>query len=411
MDDDAEIAVVGAGIVGLAVARELIRRQPGASVVVVDKEDRVAAHQTGHNSGVIHGGIYYPPGSLKARLCVRGARLMYEYCEQHGIAYDRCGKLIVAIHERELGRLDELERRGRANEVPGLRRVEAGEIREIEPAATGVAALHAPNTGIVDYTAVARAIAAELTAQGVRLRLGTEVSEIRTEGGRSVVVHRTGRIRARRVVVCAGLWADRLARAAGAPADPRIVPFRGAYLRLRAGAEPVVRGMVYPVPDPDLPFLGVHVTRHIDGHVMLGPTAMLVPSRDGYRMSRWRPRDVWESAAWPGTWRVAGRFWRTALTEIGMAASRRTFVRAAAEYVPGLTVADLDGTFHSGVRAQAVARDGKLVDDFVISRVGNVAHVRNAPSPAATSAFALAEELVDRITDAPRTAAPRTPPA
>lgn len=400
MAKQVDLVVVGAGLVGLAVAREYLRRHPGAEVVVVEKESEVAAHQTGHNSGVVHGGIYYQPGSLKARLCVEGARLMYEYCEEHGIAHERCGKLIVALDHSEMGRFDELERRGHANGVPGLRRVEGlSALREIEPRATGVAALHAPNTGIVDYPAVARAVLEELRRDGVRVLLGTEVIGIVTRPASAEVRTPGEAITARSVVVCAGLWSDRLARDAGAPADPRIVPFRGAYLALRprAGEGPVVRGMVYPVPDPDLPFLGVHVTRHIDGRVLLGPTAMLVPARDAYRLSTWRSRDAWETASWPGTWKVARRFWRTGITELHLAASRRAFVEAAARYVPGLTVEDLDdGVATAGVRAQAVGRDGTLVDDFVLLRVGPVTYVRNAPSPAATSAFALASELLDR---------------
>ena len=399
-----DVVVVGAGIVGLAVAREVSVRHPQLAVAVVEKEPGVAAHQTGHNSGVVHGGIYYRPGSLKARLCVEGARRMYEYCEEHRVAHRRCGKLVVAVREDELGRLDELEARGRANGVPGLRRVGAREIREIEPNATGVAALHAPNTGIVDYSDVARAIHRELVGRGVHFELGTEVLELAESRGSVALTLSTGaRLDAGRVVVCAGLWADRLARRSGAPADPRIVPFRGAYLRLRRTEPPVVRGMLYPVPDPRLPFLGVHVTPQVDGHVLLGPTAMMVPSRDGYRVRTVRGRDVWESLSWPGTWKVARSFWRTGVEELRMATSRRAFVAASAEYVPSLRVGDLDGTSHAGVRAQAVARDGSLVDDFVISHLGPVSHVRNAPSPAATSAFAIGRELVDRIEDHTRT--------
>lgn len=389
-----DAVVVGAGIVGLAVARELVRRRPGARLVVVEQEADVAAHQTGHNSGVIHGGIYYQPGSLKARLCVEGARLMYDYCAEHEIPHERSGKLIVARDASELGRLEELERRGRANQVPGLRRVEGAEIAGIEPHAVGAAALHAPNTGIVDYATVARAIRSELEAAGVTFRFGEQVREIDETGG---VLTATARLRADRVVVCAGLWSDRLARASGAGANPRIVPFRGAYLRLRRTETPVVRGMIYPVPDPDLPFLGVHLTRHLDGLVSLGPTAMLVGARDAYRLRRVRGRDLTETLAWPGTWRVARRYWRTGVGELATAASRRRFVAAAADYVPGLSVADLDGSTHAGIRAQAVDRDGTLVDDFVISQHGAAGFVRNAPSPAATSAFALARELVDRL--------------
>lgn len=394
----ADLVVVGAGLVGLATAREHLRRRPGSRVVVLEQEAAVAAHQTGRNSGVVHGGIYYQPGSLKARLCVEGARLMYDYAEEHGIAHERCGKLIVALGEHERGRFEELERRGIANQVPGLRRVEGlAAIREIEPAATGVAALHAPNTGIIDYGAVARAVHAEILALGADVHLATPVTGLEPRGDDALVRTPAGEVRARRVVACAGLWSDRLARASGAPADPRIVPFRGAYLALRPDAAPI-RGMVYPVPDPDLPFLGVHVTRHVSGRVLLGPTAMLVQARDAYRLGTWRTRDAVESLAWPGTWQVARRFWRTGVHELRMAADRRAFVAEAARYVPGLTVDDLEpGVWSAGVRAQAVGRDGALVDDFVLSRRGPVVHVRNAPSPAATSAFALAAELLDRV--------------
>ncbi|WP_101525456.1 L-2-hydroxyglutarate oxidase [Nocardioides houyundeii] len=395
-----DVAVVGAGIVGLAVAREVLRRRPGASVAVIERESGVAAHQTGHNSGVVHGGIYYEPGSLKARLCVEGAALMYAYAEEHGIPHERCGKLIVAVEDAELPRLDALEQRGLANAVPGLRRVGPEEIAEIEPNATGLSALHAPNTGIIDYTVVCRTIQAELEQAGVAFHFDTEVLGV-TEGVDCTLELRHGgeptSLRATEVITCAGLWSDRLARRSGADPDPRIVPFRGAYLRLRDAGEPVVRGMVYPVPDPTLPFLGVHVTKHVDGHVMLGPTAMMVPSRDGYLFRTMRPRDIAETLAWPGSWKVARKYWRTGLTEIRMATSKAAYVRAAAAYVPSLTTADLDGSFSAGVRAQAVGRDGTLVDDFTISSVGAVSHVRNAPSPAATSSFALARELVDRI--------------
>ncbi|WP_445165469.1 L-2-hydroxyglutarate oxidase [Mycolicibacterium sp. Dal123E01] len=392
-----DLVVVGAGIVGLAVAREWTQRRPADSVVVLEREDGPARHQTGHNSGVIHGGIYYQPGSLKARLCVEGARLMYEYCEHHAISHERCGKLIVAVSGGELGRLDDLQERGIANEVPGLRRIGAEEIAEIEPNANGLQALHAPNTGIVDYPAVARALVGELTAAGVEVRFGTTVGAI--DGAEHPVVHTDdGPLRARTVIACAGLWADQLARRAGAPREPQIVPFRGAYLGLKPTARPRLNGMIYPVPNPDLPFLGVHITKHITGDVTLGPTAMMVGARDAYSLRRLSIRDSWETLTWPGTWRVARRYWRVGLDEIRMAASRRAFVTAAARYMPDLTLADLDGSSHAGVRAQAVGRDGALVDDFVISRDGHISHVRNAPSPAATSAFALARELVDRVT-------------
>ena len=301
-----DLAVVGAGIVGLAVAREFARRRPGARLIVIDREVSVGHHQTGHNSGVIHSGVYYKPGSLKARLCVQGARLMYEFCDANAIAYERCGKLIVAVREDELPRLAELEARGRANGVPGLRRVGAGEIAGIEPECQGLAGLHSPGTGIVNFGAVARAMERELRGMGAVFALGRTITAVRREHGQTVLAHAGGAYHAAWSVLCAGLWSDRLAVSAGASPDPRIVPFRGAYLRLAAGGPPLVRGMVYPVPDPELPFLGVHVTRHIDGHVMLGPTAMLVGARDAYRLRTLRPLDLLSTLSWPGTWIVAG---------------------------------------------------------------------------------------------------------
>lgn len=391
-----DLAVVGAGIVGLAVAREWMMRHPEDSVVVLERESGPAQHQTGHNSGVIHGGIYYQPGSLKARLCVEGARLMYDYCDHHGIPYERCGKLIVAIDPDELPRLDDLEARGIANAVPGLRRIGGGEITDIEPNAVGLQALHAPNTGVVDYVAVSRALVSELAAIGVDVRFNTEVMAV--DDGEPAALHTAGGpVSARTVITCAGLWSDRLARRSGASPDPRIVPFRGAYLGLKPTGRPRLRGLIYPVPNPELPFLGVHITKHIGGAVTLGPTAMMVAARDAYSLRRVSLRDSWESLTWPGSWRVARKYWRVGIDEMHMAASRRAFVGAAARYMPILTVDDLDGSSHAGVRAQAVGRDGTLVDDFVISRDNHVSHVRNAPSPAATSGFALARELVDRV--------------
>lgn len=392
-----DLAVVGAGIVGLAVAREVLRRRPGSKIIVIDKQDSVGRHQTGHNSGVIHSGVYYKPGSLKARLCVQGARLMYEFCDEHGIGYERCGKLIVALREDELPRLADLEARGHANGVPGLRRVGAAEIQGIEPGCRGVAALHSPATGIVDFGAVARAMEKELRDQGAGFALSTAVTAVRRDGSQTVLDHEHGRYQAGWAILCAGLWSDRLAVSAGAPADPRIIPFRGAYLRIADGQEPVVRGLVYPVPDPELPFLGVHVTRHIDGHTLLGPTALLAPARDAYRLSTVRAGDLLGTLSWPGTWKVARNFWRTGLTELTMAASRRAFVKACAQYVPAVRSARLAPGTISGVRAQAVGRDGTLLDDFVISQTPGATHVRNAPSPAATSSLALASELVDRF--------------
>ena len=392
--ESCDLLVVGGGILGLAVARELLARRPDASLCVLEREPELAAHQTSHSSGVIHAGIYYAPGSLKARLCVEGARELYAFCEERGIEAERNGKLIVATDETELERMDELERRGLANQVPDLRRVGADEIAEIEPHARGVAALHSPNTGVVDFAEVARAYAADVEAAGGEVVTGCGVRGLRAGNGRVAVEHDRGRTEAGYVVSCAGAWSDRLAVAAGAPAEPRIVPFRGGYLRLRPERRDLVRGSIYPVPDPDLPFLGGHLTRTIDGEVLLGPSALMVGARDAYRLGKVRPRDLAATLGWPGTWRLMGRFWRTGLAEIAHAGSRRSFVKELRRYVPELSAGDvLPGP--SGIRAQALDRNGKLVDDFVVHRTEGALHVRNAPSPAATSSLALARPIAD----------------
>ncbi len=391
-----DLAVVGGGIVGLALARELHQRRPDRRIVVFEREPEVGSHQTGHNSGVLHAGIYYKPGSLKAQLCVDGVQRMYEFCDTHAIPYERCGKVIVATDAAELPRLDELEARGEANGVPGLRRIGPDELAELEPHTVGVAALHSPNTGIVDFGRVARAMATELQAAGADVRTGCEVTDLDRRRGEIVIRHARGETVAAHAVVCAGAWSDRLAVAAGAPADPRIVPFRGAYLRLRPEARPLVRGLIYPVPDPGLPFLGVHLTKHIDGDVLLGPTALLVAARDAYTVTRVDRRDLWATVSWPGTWKLLRRFHSTAVHELHLAFSRRAFVAACARYVPALTAVDvIDGP--AGVRAQALDRDGGLVDDFVINDLDGATFVRNAPSPAATSSLAIAVWLADQL--------------
>ena len=393
---ECDVAVVGGGIVGLATARELQRRRPGDRIVVLEREDALGRHQTGSNSGVAHAGIYYKPGSLKARLCVDGLRRLYDFCDEHQVAYERCGKVIVALDRSELGRLDDLEARGRANGVPGLRRIGPDELRELEPHAAGVDGLHSPQTGIVDFPAVARVLARLLDQDGATVATGCGVTGLARRDGRTTVRHARGELRARRVVACAGAWSDRLAVAAGADPDPRIVPFRGGYLTLRPEARSLVRSLIYPVPDPELPFLGVHLTKRIDGEVLLGPTALLVGARDAYNLSRVRVADLRATLAWPGTWRVMRRFWRVGLTELRLAASRRAFVAACARYVPELEPGDvLPGP--AGVRAQAVSRAGALVDDFVVDEAGGALHVRNAPSPAATSSLAIAGLIADRV--------------
>ena len=392
---ECDVVVVGAGIVGLAVARELALRHDGLEIAVLERESRIAAHQTSHSSGVVHSGIYYEPGSLKARLCVAGARELHAYCDERGIPAPRTGKLIVATEDSELGRLDELERRGRANGVAGLERLDAAGLREVEPAAAGVAALHAPQTGVVDFAEVASAFADDLAGRGGRVSTGCTVAAVDGSGALVAVRHAGGVTRARAAVVCAGAWADRLADAAGAGAEPRIVPFRGAYLRLVPARADLVRANIYPVPDPELPFLGAHLTRGPDGAVLLGPTALIAGARDAYSLTRVRAADLRETLAWPGTWRLARRWWRTGLREMGRAASSRAFVADLARYVPELTASDVvPGP--AGVRAQALGRDGSLVDDFVVHVTERALHVRNAPSPAATSSLALARLIADR---------------
>jgi (S)-2-hydroxyglutarate dehydrogenase len=376
----ADVVVVGGGIVGLAVARELLAREPGRTVTVLERERELATQQTGQSSGVIHAGVYYAPGSLKAKLCVEGAALLYAYCEQRGVEARRAGKLIVAADESELGALDELERRGKANEVPELRRVGAEEIAEIEPHARGVAALHSPATGVVDFRAVAAALADDVREAGGTIETGRDVTSL-SPGAAGIEARGSAgqAVRADFVVCCAGAGSDRLAVAAGAPAEPRIVPFRGAYLRLRPERAGLVRANVYPVPDPDLPFLGAHLTRTSDGEVLLGPSALLV---GGF--------------GWPGTWRVMARHWRAGLTEIRHAVNPRSYVAEAKRLVPELERRDFTRG-PSGVRAQAVDRDGTLVDDFVVHTTERALHVRNAPSPAATSSLALASLIADGV--------------
>jgi L-2-hydroxyglutarate oxidase len=394
-----DIAIVGGGIVGLAVARELTRRQPQLSLCVLEREHDLATHQTGRSSGVIHAGIYYAPASLKAQLCVEGARELYAYCAEHDLPHERCGKVIVALEPSELGRLDELERRGRANEVAGLRRINAAEIRELEPHATGIDGLYSPNSGIASFPALTRSFARDVVDAGGSVVSSCEVKTVKTGARSTVLEHSKGTTEADRVIFCAGAWSDRLAVQTGADPDPRIVPFRGAYLRLVPERKHLVRSLLYPVPDPSLPFLGVHMTRHIDGDVLLGPTALLAGARDAYSLTRVRRQDVIDTLSWPGSWRMFRRWWRTGVEEVSHAALRSTLVRAAARYVPELTTDDLEPAF-AGVRAQALARDGRLVDDFVFSATPRALHVRNAPSPAATASLAVARHVVDQAQQA-----------
>jgi L-2-hydroxyglutarate oxidase len=394
----ADVVLVGAGILGLAVARELLSRRPGLRLTVLEKEDAIAQHQTGHNSGVIHSGIYYAPGSLKAELCVEGSRLMYEFCAEKGIPTDRCGKVIVAANEAELPRLEELKRRGEANGVRGLEEIGPERLAELEPNVVGVRALHSPETGIVDFRLVAKALAEEVRGRGGSILTGHAVEHIASTPDGAGVRTSRGEFHARRLVTCAGLQSDRLAVMTGAPPSPRIVPFRGTYYALSERAQSLVNGLVYPVPDPTFPFLGVHFTKQISGEVWAGPNAVLAFAREGYRRRDFRRRDLWQTLSYRGFRRMARRYWRTGLAEAWGEVSKRAFVRAMRKQVPAVRLEDL-GARHAGVRAQAVAEDGTLLDDFWLDEAPNVTHIRNAPSPAATSSLALARRIADAIGD------------
>jgi (S)-2-hydroxyglutarate dehydrogenase len=392
------VAVVGGGIIGVAVARRMLQVEPDATVTVYEKEPALAQHQTGHNSGVVHAGLYYGPGSLKAELCRRGRSMLASFCAERTLPYDECGKVVVALDGGELAGLDEIERRARANGVAGLRRLSADELREVEPHVRGVAALHSPHTAITDFAAVTRALADDARGSGAVVRLGTAVTAVRHRRDEVLVGTANGWDAADQVVVCAGLQVDRVASLAGDDPDPRIVPFRGEYYLLRPDRRDLVNGLVYPVPDPRYPFLGVHLTRRVDGEVMVGPNAVLALAREGYGWSDVAPRDLWATLAWPGFRAFARKHWRTGVAEMRGSLSRRAFVAAARRYVPELTAGDVvPGP--SGVRAQALGRDGSLVDDFRLTRTGRVVSVRNAPSPAATSSLAIAERVVAMALD------------
>ncbi|MFI9832980.1 L-2-hydroxyglutarate oxidase [Streptomyces sp. NPDC051913] len=393
---DETVGVVGAGIVGLATAREIALRRPGTRVVVLEKEQEVAVHQTGHNSGVVHAGIYYAPGSLKADLCVRGVSLLREYCQERALPYEEIGKLVMAVRDDELGRMENLYERAKNNHVPDLRRVSRDEIKEIEPNAGGIAALHSPRTAITDYKAIAREFARDIEASGGEVRLGFPVTSITQVPGGIEVASGQERIRVDRLILCAGLQSDAVARLAQDKREPRIIPFRGEYMLLKPDRTHLVRGLVYPVPDPRYPFLGVHFTPRVDGSVEVGPNAVLALAKEGYTLGRISPKDLLGIAAYPGTWRMAAQHWRTGVKEYRGALSTAAFMKDAGLYVPGVGVGDVVRG-GAGVRAQALDRDGTLVDDFRIHGAGRITAVRNAPSPAATASMAIAEHIVDAV--------------
>jgi L-2-hydroxyglutarate oxidase LhgO len=387
--------VVGGGIVGLASALALLERRPAASLLVLEKEPALAAHQTGHNSGVIHAGLYYKPGSLKATTCQRGRHLLERFCEAHDVPFERCGKVVVATSDEEIPRLDELERRARANGLEGVARLGPDALRDVEPHARGVAALRVPQTGIVDYARVAAAYASEIERRGGRIVRSARVDAVDRRTSTVVVRSSAGDFEADVLVACAGLGSDRLARRCGLAVDVAIVPFRGEYWMLAPERRSLVRHLIYPVPDPAFPFLGVHFTRRIGGGVEAGPNAVLALAREGYGRASFDPRDAWGLATWPGFWRMARRHWRAGLHEQLRSLSRAAFARACAALVPEIREQDLEAG-GAGVRAQAVARDGALLDDFAFAEGPRMVHVLNAPSPAATASLAIGEHVAER---------------
>jgi len=395
MDDSRyNVIIIGGGAVGLGVALEITRRFPRHKLLLVEKEDRVARHQSGHNSGVIHSGVYYKPGSLKARLCVAGAAAMVQFCREHAIPHDVCGKVIVATQEEELPRLEELRKRGEANGLTGLRLIGSEELREIEPHATGLQGLVVPSTGVTDYALVCEKYAQLITANGGTVRTSAAVTGIQRSAQEIVVETSKGAFGTNSLINCAGLYSDRIARLAGDDPGIMIVPFRGEYYDLTAERASLVRGLIYPVPDPRFPFLGVHFTRRITGRVDAGPNAVLALAREGYRHSDISARDLASSLAFPGFWRMALKHWRNGIGEWYRSLSKRAFVRALQRLLPEINESDLVPG-GSGVRAQALKPDGALVDDFQFVPSGQILHVLNVPSPAATASLMIGKTIVD----------------
>lgn len=387
-----QLVVVGGGIVGLATARQLLVDHPGLSLKVLEKGATVAGQQTGHNSGVIHSGLYYRPGSFKAKFCTLGRDRLYDYCQQQGIPYRRCGKVVVALDELEVGRLRQLQERGVANGLDGLRWLDQDELRQIEPDVSGIAGLQVPQTGVVDYTVVAARMVRDIEAAGGEVVTGCRVEKIDRLGSGFELGTSTGRVTCQQLINCAGLQSDLIANLAGIDPGVRIIPFRGEYYHLGARGAEQVRHLIYPVPDPELPFLGVHFTRSIDDQVEAGPNAVLAFSREGYRCRDISPTDLWQMLRFPGFWRLSCRQWRTGVAEWQRSLSRRRFLADLQRLLPGIVDADLAG-WGSGVRAQAVDRQGRLLDDFVIESSEGMIHVLNAPSPAATASLAIGDHV------------------
>jgi len=387
-----DIAIIGGGILGLSTAMQLLERAPQWRVAVVEKEEELATHQTGHNSGVMHSGIYYRPGSHKAQFCVAGLNNMVKFCEENEIEYQQCGKVIVALNESEFGRLDDLYQRGTANGVPDLELVGPERLKEIEPHTAGARALWAPHTGIVDFTKVAAAFANKFQQAGGDIFMGSAVKKIVRISDSAALETTKGTLQAKYLINCAGLYADKVAAMAGEKVGVRIIPFRGEYYTLRPESHHLVSGLIYPVPDPQFPFLGVHFTRNIKGHVEAGPNAVMALRREGYRKRDFNLGESLGNLAYPGFWKMAAKYWKIGMGEVYRSYSRRVFLHDLQRLIPEIQNSDLDSG-GSGVRAQAVARDGSLLDDFSIIQGRDAIHVLNAPSPGATSSLAIGEHI------------------
>lgn len=392
-----DVAIIGGGIVGLATADQLTRRDPALRVLVLEKEGAVAQHQTGRNSGVIHSGIYYTPGSLKARTCRDGKQALEALCKTEAIPFDRCGKVIVATDESELPALQRIYENGQANGVD-CEMIGSERLREIEPHARGIRAIHVPETGIVDYTAVSQRLAERMQVRGGQLWLNAAVQDLRPRENSVVVESAAGEVEAQHVINCAGLYSDRIAELSGADPGVKIVPFRGEYYELTPEARSLCRGLIYPVPNPNFPFLGVHFTRMVNGGVECGPNAVLALAREGYRWTDMNGRELAETLTYPGFRTLATRYWRTGLGEMWRSASKTAFVRALQKLVPEIEAKHLQRA-PSGVRAQAVTPDGRLLDDFLIRETGRVLNVCNAPSPAATASLSIGATIADRLAE------------
>ena len=393
-----DIAVIGGGIIGLATAMRLTQELPRTKLVVLEKESEVAKHQTGHNSGVIHAGIYYAPGSQKANFCATGGAMLREFCDRHGIEYEMCGKVIVATDESELPGLEELRRRGTANGAEGLEIVDRGRLRELEPHAAGIKAIHSPNTGVIDFTKVSQAYATEMRESGGDLLVNSRVRAITRRDGRLHLETASGDVSARYVINCAGLHADVIGRMMGVDIGVRIIPFRGEYFTIRPERSYLVNGLIYPVPDPSLPFLGVHFTKRIGGSVEAGPNAVLAFAREGYRRTSFNLADTLGAITFPGFWRMSLTYWKTGFHEEIRSIVKAVFVRSLQTLVPELRMDDLHKP-GAGVRAQAVDRKGRLLQDFSIVQTKDAIHVLNTPSPGATSSLAIGRYIVDLARD------------